>query len=221
MTKKVSIYGASSEISKNIIYALEVDSSIILDVWGRKEEKYFDATQISIEEIERVISIDSDYYLFNLGVLYPKRINEQTDNEIYNSVCVNLLYVVRAVEFILEKNKKAKIFIIGSESGKKGSYDTTYFLCKSAMKKYVEEKRIKSKYQQLVLFSPSTIEDAGMTIRRTDTDNVERIKNGHPKKRFLKSKEVSDVILSFFEPSFEYITNTEIEINGGKFARMF
>ena len=110
------------------------------------------------------------------------------------------------------------LIIIGSESGYKGSFDLSYALSKSSLKLYVEQKRLEEN-QQILLISPSTIGDLGMTIRRKDKENLEKYKEKHPKKRFLSSKELTDLIINLFA-STNYLTNIEIGLNGGKFSLM-
>ena len=92
----------------------------------------------------------------------------------------------------------------------------TYALSKSTLKTYVLNKRLLP-FQQLLLLSPSTIDDLGMTTRRNDHERLETYKLNHPKKRFLKSKELAELILNLYRSSI-YLSNTEIEVNGGKFA---
>ena len=77
---------------------------------------------------------------------------------------------------------------MGSESGLKGSFDLVYALTKSSIHKYVEERKILKKKQQLICLAPSTIMDAGITLRRHDHYNVLKSINKNPKKRGLKSK---------------------------------
>ncbi|HHY0523989.1 TPA: SDR family oxidoreductase [Vibrio parahaemolyticus] len=212
------IIGSSSTISREL--ELNLRENFRITMAGRGENKFFDANEISNESIEKLFDKKYDKYIFNIGLIYPKRILNQTTDEITSSVNVNLLFIVKACEYILETNPNASIFIIGSESGKKGSFDTTYFLTKAALRAYVKERAISHPNQSIVLFSPSTIVDAGMTTRRQDKNRLDEYQREHPKQRFLTSQEVSRCISAFLSDEFSYISNTEIEINGGKFSRM-
>jgi hypothetical protein len=58
-----------------------------------------------------------------------------------------------------------------------------------------------------------------MTTRRLDKNNVLAAEHSHPKGRLLNTPELVSVI-EFLLFQNTYITNTIIEINGGKFARM-
>jgi NAD(P)-dependent dehydrogenase (short-subunit alcohol dehydrogenase family) len=220
MRKKIAIYGSSSAISCELVKLCGGELDVINYSHSNHGDKWFDALDVSIESLVTSVDLTCEFYVFNLGLLRPKGILDQTTEEINESLSVNLIYIVKATEYIIERNSKAKIFVFGSESGKKGSFDTVYFLAKAALRAYVFERKLKSPDQQLVLFSPSTIEDAGMTLRRKDKGNLEYIKSMHPKNRFLKSLEFARIVYSFIVNDFSYITNTEIEVNGGKFARM-
>ena len=58
-----------------------------------------------------------------------------------------------------------------------------------------------------------------MTTRRDDIDILKKYKENHPKKRFLNSFELSELIINLFA-STNYLTNIEISLNGGKFCLM-
>jgi hypothetical protein len=59
-----------------------------------------------------------------------------------------------------------------------------------------------------------------MTKTRKDQKNVKESIKSNPKKRGLYSKEISKLIYDLSFGNTDYITNTIININGGKFSRM-
>ncbi|PMG02418.1 hypothetical protein BCV00_17295 [Vibrio breoganii] len=215
---KIIVYGASSALMQPLIHELRNNDKVKEIVTPFKQDLNFEHVNQSI--LECSIDLTANYYVFANGVLFSKRIIDQTEEEITRSLNVNLISIIKISEYILEKNKQARIIIIGSESGKKGSFDTTYFIAKAALSAYVRERRISFPEQQILLVSPSVIEDAGMTTRRKDQDNVSKNRQLHPKKRLLRSEEFSKFVYELIVNEFDYITNTEIEVNGGKFARM-
>ena len=214
----IDLFGANSKIIKEL--SLMLDKSDKIKKVNKFDRNKLDFSIITQEQLKSAINLSSDYYIISVGVLYPKRILEQSEEEINLSINVNLLSIVKICDYLLENNDKAKIIIVGSESGKKGSYDTTYFLTKAALSAYVKERKITSENQQIVIVSPSVIQDAKMTTSREDHDNININRDAHPKKRLLNSVEVANVIFFLIESGLDYITNTEIEVNGGKFARM-
>ena len=158
------------------------------------------------------IDLTHSRYLFCQGLLRPKRMQDQTEAERTEGFEVNLDSIVRACDEVLAANENARICIIGSESAYKGSYDDVYAVSKMLIHSYVERKPLKSG-QQIVAISPGIIEDAGMTLRRTDKDRLDMRRNSHPMGRFLKSREVAELAhhLLFHQP---YIRNTVIRMHG-------
>lgn len=218
--KKVALIGNSSILSKLIAKSL-IDYSVF--TFGRNEiesDIVFNAIDIETSTIKKVFKDFYDVYIFNIGVLIPKNIVEQNADEIYNSLSINAIFIIKSCEYILSNNKNARIFIVGSESGRKGSFDTTYFLAKSMLRAYVRQRMLKSPDQQLLLLSPSTIEDSKMTQERTDVERVNQYRQLHPKGRFLFCDEVVLYLSDIIKNPSTYLSNTEIEINGGKFSRM-
>lgn len=218
---KIAIIGSTSSLGKSIKSELD-NLKIEYSSFSRKVEPgsfTINANDLSIESIKNSIVSDHNVYIFSLGFIQPKNILEQSEDEILSSMKINALYIIKLCEYIFNTNEFARVFIIGSESGRKGSYDTSYFLSKSMLRSYVRQRQVSQK-QQLLLISPSTIEDSKMTVERTDLDTLEKYRHKHPKGRFLYMSEVTKYLIDLILNPSTYITNTEIEINGGKFCRM-
>ena len=88
------------------------------------------------------------------------------------------------------------------------------FFFKNALK----QRRVRINHQ-LLLISPSKVEDLGMTERRNDVERLDQYMKNHPKKRFINSMVLTDLIVNIFK-STKYLTNEEICIDGGKFSQM-
>jgi NAD(P)-dependent dehydrogenase (short-subunit alcohol dehydrogenase family) len=153
-------------------------------------------------------------YLLCAGVIRPKRINEQSPDEIAETLRVNCTRPIAFCDHILDQNDTARICVIGSESGFAWSYDGVYAASKAALHRYVETKKLRPG-QQLVAIAPSIIEDTAMTMVRADTENLERRKAEHPKRRFLKAIEVARVIHFLLYRDEGYLSGTVIRMNGG------
>lgn len=152
-------------------------------------------------------------YLFCQGLLIPKSRQDMTKAEQDETWHVNYVSIADKCDWILAENPCARICIIGSESGYRGSYNESYANSKQAIHDYVESKRT-GPGQQLVAISPGIIADAGMTTRRHDKGNLQRRCLEHPMKRFLRSREVAEMAntLLYEQP---YITGTVIRMHGG------
>lgn len=188
--------------------------------YGRNTNPSIDFNSPNVNEmIMQVIhSEDIDRYIILSGHLQSKKISEQNREEIVKSIFINSVGPILFSEYLLQNRPNARLIIIGSESGFKGSYDLTYGLSKSSIRMYVKQKKVKEN-QQILLISPSTIEDFGMTERRQDKDRLTTYRQNHPKKRFLYSEELSTLIINLFN-STNFLTNEEINLNGGKFSLM-
>ena len=215
MYKNILITGGSTKISlylKKLIGTKYKIHSPSKKDWNLSSPN-FDKDKINlIKKCDKI-------FLFH-SILSNKKHLSKNYKEIQEQLNTNLLSTINICEIALLNNKNVQIFILGSESGLKGSFDIIYALTKSSIHKYVEERKIFFKNQQLVCIAPSTIIDAKMTINRKDKNNVKKSINNNPKKRGLYSKEISKLIYDLSFNNSKYLSNTVIHVNGGKFSRM-
>jgi NAD(P)-dependent dehydrogenase (short-subunit alcohol dehydrogenase family) len=154
-------------------------------------------------------------FLLCAGVLRPARLTSQTEDEVAETMEVNCFRPIRLCEHILERFDDARICVIGSESAFTWSFDDTYAASKVALHRYVETRKIGPK-QQLVCVAPSIIGDAAMTTARTDVENLKSRMDRNPKKRFLQSIEVAQMVKHLLYVDIGYTTNVVIRMNGGE-----
>lgn len=214
MSKKILIFGKKSKIAEELTKKLK---KIKIQSFSRQD---FDMRNLNFNK-KIVNEIKSANYILLLHCLIsPNPFLSRTVKDLNDQVTVNLLSIIKICEIALKHNREVKIIILGSESGFKGSYDIIYALTKNALHKYVEERKIKFPQQQLLCLAPSTIIDSRLTLRRSDKKNVKKSISLNPKKRGIKSFEISKLIYSLFFEQTNYISNTVIKVDGGKFARM-
>ena len=215
MHKNILITGGTTKISLHLKKLIGKNYKIYSPLkkdWNLSNPN-FDKSKINlIKKCDKI-------YIFH-SILSNKKHLKKNHKEIHEQLNINLLSTINICEIALSSNKNVQIFILGSESGVKGSYDIIYALTKSSIHKYVEERKIFYKNQQLVCIAPSTIIDGKMTINRKDKNNVKKAINNNPKKRALYSKEISKLIYDLSFKNSRYLSNTVIHINGGKFSRM-
>jgi Dehydrogenases with different specificities (related to short-chain alcohol dehydrogenases) len=170
----------------------------------------------SWEKVERIEGEPPlcERYLFCAGVIRPKTLREQTSAEIGETLHVNCIRPIELCDEILERNKQARIVVIGSESGFAWSHDGVYAAAKAALHRYVETKKL-SPNQQLVCVAPSIIADTHMTQSRCDAETLERRRQEHPKGRFLKAVEISRLIHFLLYVDEGYLSGQVIRVNGG------
>ncbi|MAH97819.1 MAG: hypothetical protein CMA12_00510 [Euryarchaeota archaeon] len=216
MSKKILITGSNSNIAK-YLYKL-IPKNIHIQKLSSKD---LDFTDLNLIKGKLKFFLKFDKIFFFHSKIGTKRLDFKNINNIYKSVSINLLSQIIISEYCLKKNKNLKIFFIGSESGLKGSYDIIYGLMKTSIHKYVEERRILFPKQKIFCLAPSTISDSEFTKSRKDQNNVLKSISNNPKKRGIKSKEIAEIIFGImFDNKFDYLTNTVIHLNGGKFTRM-
>lgn len=215
MSKQILVTGGSSKIGKEFIKLLP--KNIVINNPKRSE---WDLSKNKFNKKQLNLIKNSDKIVILHSKLSSKSHLKKSLKDITDQICINLTSIIRICEIALSTNPKARIIILGSESGLKGSYDIIYALTKSSIHKYVEERKIKYKDQQLLCLAPSTISDGKMTLKRKDKKNVKKSININPKKRGIKSKEISIFIYKLLFEITDYVSNTTIHINGGKFSRM-
>lgn len=198
----IAITGIKSNIAHSFIKLLSNEMVI-----GTRAEHLKEHADVYTHEL------DVNRFVFCQGYLIPKRAVNQSDTEKDKSYRSNYSSIVEACDAILDINPDARICIIGSESGYRGSFDDSYADNKKLIHKYIEDKDLLPD-QQLVGIAPSIIEDTEMTQSRTDVDNLNKRRYSHPMQRFLTSNEVAQMIytLLYEQP---YINRTIIRMHGG------
>ena len=216
MPEKILITGSSSNIAKNLQKFIPKKNII----------KKINSTDIDFSKLENIekkknFFLQFDKIFFFHSKIGTKRLDFNHINKINESISINLMSQIFISEYCLQKNKNVKIFFIGSESGIKGSFDIVYGLMKTAIHKYVEERKLLYPKQKIFCIAPSTVVDSKFTKSRKDQKNVIKSINKNPKKRGVLSKEIAEIIFDImFDKKFDYLSNTVIRLDGGKFARM-
>lgn len=161
----------------------------------------------------------ADRHLFCQGVMTPAAIGQQSEQQLAESFIANAASTIRQCDLIIATNDKARICVIGSESGFSWSFDGAYAASKAGLHRYVETKRLRTPDQQLICVAPSIIADAGMTVRRTDRHALASREAAHPKGRFLTCAEVAAWVRFVLYLDRGYASGTVIRINGGQHTR--
>ena len=155
----------------------------------------------------------ADRYLFCHGLMRPKSMEDQTQDERDEGWLVNYISTVTLCDWIFNSQPNARVCVIGSESAYRDSFDGTYAVAKRSLHLYVEGRKL-GPGQQLGAISPGIIGDCGMTTRRHDTGNLDRRRNEHPMGRFLKAREVAEMAHHLLYHQ-SYISGTVIRMHGG------
>jgi short-subunit dehydrogenase len=142
-------------------------------------------------------------FVLAAGVLHSERAINLRSHQIYECVAVNMTNVIRICETILDTVEHARICVIGSESGFKGSYNELYAATKAAIHAYVSWTHV-SPTQSLVCIAPPIIRDSGMTLRRKDYPD------GLVGRETVSAQEVATRVLNALFNG-EYLGKTNVE----------
>ena len=216
MSKKILVTGSNSKIAKNLVKLIPKNLEI-----QKINSKNFKLENLNEIKKNTKFFKQFDTIFFFHSEIGVERLNFDNLEKISRSISINLLSQIYISEICLRNHKNAKIFFTGSESGLKGSFDIIYSLMKTSIHKYVEERKILFPNQKILCLAPSTIIDSNFTNKRKDQLNVKKSLKSNPKRRGLYSKEIAEIIFDImFSKKFDYLTNTVVHLNGGKFARM-
>lgn len=205
------IFGASSNIAKELNW-LYLNHEIV-NV-SRSHEIFTEENFLSVNRM----FCENDVVIYLSSILRAIRIEDQTYDQIYESLRINTLIPIKIMRHLNKCHQRFTFCYISSESALKGSYDDSYFIFKGAVERFIEEFHLNSTESRVFGISPSTIL-SGMTISRTDTERLETYRIAHRKGRFLDAPEFAKIVFLLCSKEFNYLSNTIVEVNGGKFAR--
>lgn len=158
---------------------------------------------------------NADAYLFCQGYLAGKSAAEISKTDAYKTWMDNFGSIAADCDAILDANPKARICIITSYSGIKGSYDSVYAGAKAAMNLYIETKRLKYPGQQIVGIAPHIVSPSRMTDTRTDQEALTLRRENRRRQEWIAPEDVAKLAHFLLFCDSGNITNTIIPITGG------
>lgn len=161
------------------------------------------------------LPLTCDRYFLASGYLAGRSLETISDKDTVETWRANFYDIARLCDKIIARNARARICVIGSESGISGSFDGAYAGAKAALHQYVENKRLEHPGQQLVAIAPTIIWDSGMTQRRPDLDRVAERGRARRLGRWLAASEVAALAHFLLYVDRGYVTNTVVRIHGG------
>ena len=215
-------------VKRKVYHFFGKNNSVVRELFKRnnfEEVRIYDKEELDEivrEDNRKRLHFDTDsihVVLYTWGLLIPKRFIDQKFSERIMGYIFNFMIPVTLIEKLNTVDITFNFIYISSESAKKGSFDANYAAQKAATEMFIRECNLLNSESLVVAVAPSMIGDAGMTLRRLDTQNVEKAKRNHPKGALLKTEDLVDLI-EFLIFQNTYISNTTLEINGGKFSRM-
>ena len=193
-----------------MIYARGADSEIVTSL-----EKLYPVSPVNRGS---PMPVSARRYLFCVGKLEQKNIRFQTEEETQETFWVNFTQVVKECDWLIDNNPDARICVMGSDSGFKGSFDAAYAGAKAGLHNYVENKRLRHPHQQLVCVAPSMVAGTRMNRNRCE-DGIKALQerlHSHPKGRMVTTLEVARLIHFLLCVDEGFTTGVTIRINGGE-----
>ena len=161
------------------------------------------------------VPLDAERYFFCQGYLAGEAMRDITPDQLLDTMLVNYSMVRDTCDRIIDVNPKARIVVMGSESGFAGSYDESYAAAKALLHRYVETKRLLHPGQQLVAIAPTVIEDTRMTAERKDLADCMARGAARRRERWLLAVEVARLVHFLLYQDTGSISNTVIRQHGG------
>jgi NAD(P)-dependent dehydrogenase (short-subunit alcohol dehydrogenase family) len=158
---------------------------------------------------------DLDRYLICTGFLAGKSISALADEEAEATFRRNFIEPARFCERVLISNPKARICLIGSESGFAGSFDMAYAGAKAALHLYVEKRQLAHPDQQLIAIAPGVIWDSHMTQSRSDLADCAARGAATRHGRWISAREVAAQAYQALFIASPFLSNTIIRLGAG------
>jgi NAD(P)-dependent dehydrogenase (short-subunit alcohol dehydrogenase family) len=160
------------------------------------------------------LPLDCDRYLVCTGFLAGKAVSCISPEEAEATFRINFLDPARFCDRLLLHNPRARVCLIGSESGFAGSFDMAYAAAKAGLHLYVETKRLDHPEQQLVALAPTIIADSDMTQRRTDQNALAARAAATRHRRWLSAAEVAAQAYQALFIASPFLSNTVLRLHG-------
>lgn len=146
-------------------------------------------------------ALSCDRVLICTGYLAGQSLREISEQDLDLTWQLNFVQPARFCDQLFEINPRARVCVLGSESGFSGSYDMAYAGAKAALHCYVRTKRLAHPEQMLVAIAPHIIWDTRMTQRRKDLPELEARGAGQRMGRWLNAMEVAQEALALLRGS--------------------
>lgn len=150
-------------------------------------------------------------YLICTGFLAGRSVRELSPEEADLTWRRNYIDVVRFCDLAFTANPAARICVLGSLSGIRGSYDMAYAGAKAALHLYVRTKQLRAS-QQIVALAPGIVMDTHMTQSRKDLEAVMARAGATRRGRYLKAAEVAAQAYNALFVDSGFLSNAVIEL---------
>ncbi|MBL8709682.1 MAG: SDR family oxidoreductase [Rhodospirillaceae bacterium] len=161
-----------------------------------------------------------DSFINAAGIAIGKAIWDTAPGDIGNLMNVNLISPMLACGALRGKiNPGGAIILLSSQSAYRGGWDDAYNASKGGINTFIKSLAMKLAPDVRVIgIAPGIVIGTRMTAGRQQND-LERIKETIPLKRFAEVGEVAAMTLSLLGPAGANVTGAVIDMNGGNYLR--
>jgi NAD(P)-dependent dehydrogenase (short-subunit alcohol dehydrogenase family) len=161
-----------------------------------------------------------DSFINAAGIAIGKPIWDNEPHEAASLLNINLLSPMLACGALRAKLRKGgAIVLFSSQSAYRGGWDDVYNASKGGVNTFIKSFAIKMAPNIRVIgIAPGITEKTRMTRGRRD-DDLDRIRDTIPLKRFATVDEIADLTIAMLGTAGAYMTGCVVDCNGGNYLR--
>lgn len=215
--RTVLITGGSRGIGKAIVRRLRKDYKILAPT--RKELDLLDDASIE-KYLNRIKPMPVDIIINNAGINFPQWVEEMTDENIYQTIQINLtapIKIIRGVVSGMKSRKWGRIVNMSSAFGivARGK-QTLYVATKHGVNGMTKALALElAPYNILVNAVCPGFARTDMVVKRNSPDKIAALESKIPLGRLVEPKEIAEAVYFLISEKNTYITGETLLIDGG------
>jgi NAD(P)-dependent dehydrogenase (short-subunit alcohol dehydrogenase family) len=166
------------------------------------------------------LDVEIDSFINAAGIAIGKPIWDTSQREAMNLLHVNLVSPMFACGALYQKIRVGgAIILFSSQSAYRGGWDDVYNASKGGINTFIKSFSTKvAPNIRVIGIAPGITENTRMTLGRR-ADDLGRLRNSIPMKRFANVDEVAQLTLALLGSAGAYMTGNVVDINGGNYLR--
>lgn len=211
------ITGGSRGIGRSIVRLLQSEYTVIAP--KRNELNLLDDNSIQ-QYVDKIKKIHIDILINNAGINYPQWIEETSDENIYQTIQVNLIAPIKLIRGVVGGMKSRKWGRIVNMSSAFGivarAKQILYVATKHGLNGVTKALALElAPYNILVNSVCPGFARTDMMVKRNSSDKIARLESNIPLGRLVEPKEIAETVKFLVSDKNTYITGEAIIIDGG------
>lgn len=229
---KVLIVGGSASIAPEIIEAMAASARQVVVTYRQPPATAF-AANVEVRQCDfgepasRARLVETltkpgagiDVALILSGAILGKNLESTSDEEMDLLVDVNLLGPARLLRDLLPAfNPGARLLIISSISGQRGSFDPIYAATKGALIPFAKSLATwLGSRLTVTIIAPGAIDDSTM-VRDMSPDRIAHHRKASPTGELLTRSDLARILVDLAQPHWRHSNGAVISLNGGSYV---